>query len=298
MDEKLDAVKGGLAYSVDVGCYFALSLIATVIFAAFKLSGTQAALYINYLVSPVAIFLTAVFFFKAAKVPVARMFPVKTKPKYYLIGVLLIFGLLFSLSRLNGYFIELLKLMGLQPKTNAGSLPDLSGGKIVPALLVVAVLPAVMEECLFRGIILGGAEEETGTVRAIFIVGFLFSLYHGSPEQTLYQFICGCLFALLAVRSRSVLPGVVIHFLNNALIIIFSACNLIDASGNLALSFGWDIALTVLSSVSLIAAVVLLIFDKTPLKQKQEGGVKKFFIWASVGIGAMALVWILGLFGL
>jgi hypothetical protein len=45
-----------------------------------------------------------------------------------------------------------------------------------------------------------------------------------------------------------------------------------------------------------VAGLMLLIFDKTPLVKGSKGGVKNFFIFASVGIVIMALIWILSLF--
>jgi hypothetical protein len=153
-----------------------------------------------------------------------------------------------------------------------------------------------MEEALFRGVILRGAEAGAGSIGAIFIVGFLFSLFHGSAEQTIYQFICGCVFALLAVRSNSILPTILAHFLNNAVIIIFSAANLFNEEGNLILSSTGNIVITVLSALCFVGGMVWLILDKTPLKKKQSGATLRLFIFAALGIVIMAVVWIVGLF--
>jgi hypothetical protein len=196
---------------------------------------------------------------------------------------------------LNEYFIEFLQLFGYTPKSSS-QIPSTDGWLLLPALIVVAVIPAVMEEAIFRGVILGGVEEDAGSIKAIFIVGFLFSLFHGSAEQTIYQFICGCVFAFLAIRSRSILPTILIHFINNALIIVLYAFNCYDASGALAISDGANIAIMVTSAIALVVGLLLLIFDKTPLKKGTNGGVKKVFIFGSVGIFIMALIWILNLF--
>lgn len=223
------------------------------------------------------------------------MLPVKSHPKYYLIGAMLIFGLLFSLSSLNDLLVNLFELIGYTRKQSF--LPDLSGWNIVPALLVIAVIPAVMEEVLFRGLILNSTQNGAGSIGSVFLVGLCFSLYHGSVEQTIYQFICGCLFALLAVRSRSLTPSVLIHFLNNALIIILCACGLTDdTTGELKMPVAANVVLMVLSALCLIGAVVWLVLDKTELKKAEKGGVKKFFIGASVGIAAMVIIWIANLF--
>ena len=95
-----------------------------------------------------------------------------------------------------------------------------------------------------------------------FTVGFCFALFHGSPEQTVYQFIVGCAFAFLAIKSGSILPSILMHFVNNGLLVIFAACNLFDAEGNLIISQTANIVLIVLAVVALIGGLVWLFIDK------------------------------------
>lgn len=291
----LGAKAGGLSFTATVILNLLLSLIAGVIIAIFSLSGTEAESYIALLTSPIAIAIVLTLALTVAKQPAARLLPVKTHPKYYLIGVLIVFGALFSLSHVNEYIIELFELMGYQRR--ASFVPDVTGWKVVPVLIVVAVIPAFMEEILFRGIILNNAEGELGSARVILVSGFCFSLYHGSVEQTVYQFIIGCLFGFLAVRSRSLGPVILTHFINNALIIILLACGAYDENtGAMLISKGGEIALYVVSAISLIGGVVWLFLDKTPLEKGRKGGVKIFFIFAAIGIAAQAILWIAGLF--
>ncbi len=297
VNPRLNSQTGGFAYSAATAFYFAASLIAVIIFSVAKIeANSDPYLYISYLVSPIAISACVATTLKVRKVKFKEVFPVRCKPKYYIIGLLLIFGLLFSLSWINVVSLKFFKLFGYKER-EGGYLPDLSGGLVVPALIVIAVLPALFEETLFRGVILNGCERSMGSIRAVFVVGFCFSLFHGSPEQTVYQFIAGCVFTFLAVRSRSVLPSVMMHFINNALIVIFGACGLYDVNGNLAISQGVNVALIVLSACALVGGLVWLIFDKTPLKKCEKGGVKSFFLFASAGIAVMGLTWILSLFG-
>ncbi|MDE7087362.1 MAG: CPBP family intramembrane metalloprotease [Clostridia bacterium] len=290
----LGARGGGLSYSAAVVINLVLGIFASILIVAFSLNGTEAATYLSLITSPIAIAVVLTLALTVAKQPVKSLLPVKCQPKYFLIAVLIVFGALFSLSWVNEYVIRLFELMGY---TRSGGINiDVSGWKIVPALIVVAVIPAFMEEILFRGIILNNAEGDVGSINAIFITGLCFSLYHGSVEQTLYQFIIGCLFGFIAVRSRSIAPTVLIHFINNALIIILQACGLYDASGQLIISAGGEIALYVISGASLIGGIVWLILDKTQLKPVQKRGVGTFFLWAVVGIAVMAVFWIVGLF--
>lgn len=293
----LSAKGGGLAFSVAVVLNVFVGLIASVIIGASGLNGTDVAKYIGYLTSSIALIATVLIMRFMFNQPLRKFATVKCNPKYILIGLLLIYGLLFSLNSLNGYLIKLFELMGYTPKSS--TLPNLSSWNLLPAILVIAVLPAVLEEFLFRGIILNNIEGEVGSVRTIFLVGFLFSLYHGSVEQTIYQFICGCLFALLAIRSRSITPVVLIHFINNAIILILYSVGALDASGNLIISQGGNIAITVTSALCLVVAVVWLILDrklKFGLVKGEKSSLKGFFLFGLAGIAITALTWILNLF--
>lgn len=298
-EKKLNSQTGGLAFSVNVVLYFAVTLLFAMCVFLFGIdTSSDLYLYLAYLVSPVAICITAVVISKWRGVGIGDMFKLGCSPKYYLVGLLLIFGLMFSLGWINSVTVEFFKLFGYVERPAESYLPDLSGGKVVLALVVMAVVPAVAEETLFRGIILNCTKQNVGGVASVLIVGFCFSLFHGSPEQTVYQFICGCLFALLVLRSGSTLPAIFIHFINNAFIVVAYAVGWVTEEGNLAISENANILLFALSAVSLVAAVVLLCLDKNKLRQSEKGGVKNFFLYASVGVAIMALVWIFSLFGI
>lgn len=292
-----DSHIGGFALSLAAVLYvFVGFVLGIVILAAGIEEGSDAYLYLNYLAAPVAMTVAMSVTLKYKKFPVKRAFPVKCHPKYYLIALLLIFGLIFSVSWVDTGVTEFLKLLGYVPKGRDAYLPNLSGGLVVPALLVIALMPAIFEEGLFRGVILNSCKDGVGTVRTVFIVGFAFSLFHASAEQTVYQFLAGCVFAFVAIRSGSILPSVIMHFINNALIVIFAACGLLDASGNLIVSSGGEIALIVMSAVSFIGGMVWLVLDKKSVIKCRKGAVKSFFIFASVGIAIMAVMWILSFF--
>ena len=58
-----------------------------------------------------------------------------------------------------------------------------------------------------------------------------------------------------------------------------------------------NIILIVVGALSLIGGLIWLFLDKKPLIKCEKGGVKKFFMFASVGIAVLGLTWILSLFG-
>ena len=285
--------EAGIAYSVSAVAPVFLSLIVGVI-AAFAAGETYADAdwfrFLSYLLPQICFAAAALFYFRRSKAPVRETYR-GCKWYYFLIAIALQFGLMFSLSELNGYFIDFLELFGYQ---DAGvALPSLAGWNLLPALLIIAVLPAVFEETLFRGILVGNmSASEWGTAPTVLLSGALFALFHGNPAQTIYQFICGMCFALVALRAGSILPTMAAHFLNNAVILVLTATGY-ETEGGWTMPFGWNVGLCVASAVCLAAALVWLVFlDK---KGSRKGGVKNgktFFFAAATGVAVCAVQWI------
>ena len=86
-------------------------------------------------------------------------------------------------------------------------------------ILVYALLAAMCEEIAFRGFILTGLRQRFNAWTAILISSLLFALYHMNVFQALPAFVLGVVLAILAVRSKSILPSMLLHFLNNAAVI-------------------------------------------------------------------------------
>ena len=305
----MNSATGGFMYSAAVIAFIVVSLIFNGIMTLVPQYG-YAYWFLNFLPSPIAIAASIALTLKIRKVKFRAVFPVKCRPKYYFIGLLLIFGLFFSLNQINDWFLKLFNVGESEMYVKLNEfIYSLHGGWVALALLVVAVMPAIFEEALFRGVILNASESTLGTVRTVLIVGFAFSLFHGSPEQTVYQFLAGCLFALVAVRSGSILPGIVMHFLNNGVVIVLAASGAVDESGGF-MTPTVQIVLMVLGAVALIVGLVLLILDRPtvektkfgkrigfmfenpPVKKCVKGSVKSFFSSGSVAVAVLGILWL------
>lgn len=255
--------------------------------------------YLTFLLPQICFAAACVVFFRRSKVSPRQTY-CGCKWYWFPIAAVMQFGLMFSLSELNGLFVELLKLAGYAPRE--GYLPNLSGWNLLPALLVIAVLPALFEETVFRGIISKQMHENGwGLWACVLVSGALFALFHQNPEQTIYQFICGACFTLVALKAGSVLPTMVAHFLNNALVLSLVAGFAPGAGEDVVLRevlpAGGYAALCAVAAVCLVGSVV---FTALFRRKKEEDNVKieegkAFFLAAAVGIGVCALFWILAL---
>ena len=100
-----------------------------------------------------------------------------------------------------------------------------SPARLVWLLLVLALTPALCEEVVFRGVLLGG----TRTLepwRLVVLNGLVFGAFHLS-FQTVIRFLptalLGMLIAWAVLRTGSIWVGVVMHFLNNASIVALTS---------------------------------------------------------------------------
>lgn len=82
------------------------------------------------------------------------------------------------------------------------------------SVLSVAVAPALIEEFLFRGVIMGSLLK-FGKPLAIFTSAFLFGLVHGNLIQIPFAFMVGLVLGAMVVETDSIWTGIIIHFLNN-----------------------------------------------------------------------------------
>ena len=104
-------------------------------------------------------------------------------------------------------------------KTTLARIMSQSPG-LLTSIVIFALIPAVCEEFAFRGFILSGLEHEHRTRSAILLSALMFGFLHvllSLFQQLFNATLLGVVLGLLAVRSRSILPGIVFHFLNNAL---------------------------------------------------------------------------------
>jgi membrane protease YdiL (CAAX protease family) len=88
------------------------------------------------------------------------------------------------------------------------------------AVLAIGLAPAVCEEVLFRGALLRALASRLPLYAALLIGSAMFSIYHVRPVQMPATFTLGLVFGVLALRTGSILPSALAHFLNNAVAIV------------------------------------------------------------------------------
>lgn len=87
--------------------------------------------------------------------------------------------------------------------------------------LSIAVTPALVEEFATRGMVLG-ASKKHGEFFGLIVSAFFFSFLHGNLVQIPFAFVMGIVIGYAAIKTGSIIPGMVIHFLNNAIAVSLS----------------------------------------------------------------------------
>lgn len=93
--------------------------------------------------------------------------------------------------------------------------------QLIINLFVIALIPAVFEELVYRGVILS-AYERTGRFKAIVISSLLFALMHRDLQSLVGTFMLGLVLAYIVYRNNSIFAGMIAHFTNNSLIVFMT----------------------------------------------------------------------------
>lgn len=133
----------------------------------------------------------------------------KSVPVQILLAVILLLG---------SALISMLTIrLGIsQPETNTFS--GIAAPNVL-ILLIFAVIPAVCEELVFRGVIMSSFEL-CGTVPAVIGTSLLFAFAHMSLENLPLYFFASVVLCFVTYVSRSVWSAVIIHSLYN----VFAIC--------------------------------------------------------------------------
>ena len=133
-------------------------------------------------------------------------------------GVLSAIGLCMLSNIINSYILYFFTEMGWNvpeaPQTMVATPTSLALN-----LFTMAVLPALLEEMIYRGYILRSLRPY-GNLFAVLISSLLFSLMHGNLRQIPFAFIVGLVLGALYVCTNNIWLPIAVHFANNAISVL------------------------------------------------------------------------------
>ena len=160
-------------------------------------------------------------------------------------------------------------MRGMQDQTE-GMVQKLLGtgsvGGLVANLLVVALIPAVSEELFFRCGVQNLLQRWFRNPHwAIWVTAIVFSLGHGEVFSFMPQFVMGVALGYMYVCGGSLVPNMLAHFVNNAIVVVLYW---LDARGVLGVDPESPVAFGTLLTVCCTLAALFLFWACFLKKQK------------------------------
>ena len=191
-----------------------------------------------------------------------------------------------SLITVCGVPIALLlnALAGVLSNAGADSAEDVNTYPILMAIVVYAVVPAVVEEFVFRGVILG-AYSKVDVRAGIMISSLFFALLHFSLGSVLYGFFFGLLFTVVRLATDNLSYTMVMHCLFNTINVLLSYMRLEEIP---------TVAVIGLFAVAIIGFVILIMifFQKNTIDtrmSRSEGKYRPYRLITKEGYITMAV---------
>ena len=138
-------------------------------------------------------------------------------------------------------------------------LPDISGGMegmfgTPLGYIAIAVCAPICEEVVFRGAVIRALMDWRKNWKlAVVISALLFSIAHMNPAQMPHAFLLGLLLGWVFIRTNSVVPGIIIHGVNNLTVFILASAipsiedmSLADLYGGSEMKAGFSVLFSLL----------------------------------------------------
>ncbi len=147
---------------------------------------------------------------------VARFNPIKPVEGFLVVGMA-IFGY-FVMIAINLVWYWVVSHLGTPTGQQLSNIENLN--QYLAATLVIGLVPAVVEEFLFRGLILRGYER-FGAKATIVMTGVLFGLLHLQLMSIPSIILIGIIISYVVYRTNSILAGIIYHFVHNGATVFF-----------------------------------------------------------------------------
>lgn len=206
-------------FKINIIYFAALTLVAT-IFVLGYMGVLQNEFLTSFLIQIVVMFAIPLFMYsiltkRKLKDSLKDCGLKKISTKMVLLSILLGVVLYFINSFVADAFYGILTLFGYE---NLGSATvTLSYKTLLKEFVLSCILPGFCEEFLHRGIMLHANKKHTNTKFCLIISSLLFGLTHLNIRQFFYAAILGFLMGYVSLVADSIIPSIIIHFMNNFL---------------------------------------------------------------------------------
>lgn len=121
--------------------------------------------------------------------------------------------------------------------------------------ILVCIAAPLLEEILCRGIFLRSFLENYSAKKAILWSALIFAVLHMNPWQAIPAFVIGYFMGWLFYRTKSLLPSIIVHFLNNFVAYVAASMLGDDFEYGMMLSWQLNMALAVVGALIALFSV-------------------------------------------
>jgi len=162
--------------------------------------------------------------------------------------------ILASLSINHGIIIPLGSLIPMPDIIKESFLELLLQVKSIYGFITIAVAAPILEEILFRGIILNGLLKRYSPQKAILVSAFLFGIVHLNPWQFFGAFLIGIFMGYVYYHTKNIGYCILIHFSGNftAALSVFFLSKKAMISDKLSVTYGGELNFYLIFGFSLL----------------------------------------------
>lgn len=263
-----------MVYSTIIGVSLVFSLLMGVVLGAAGIGVKDMPEWLNYVMNIllyVLFFGAFVLYNKLNKINIIKANELNKKVNFGIIGICVAISIV-CIFCFNG-FIGLVDFGLDYIKPSSQVTLGTSWWSIICVIITLTILPAIVEEFVFRGAIFKGLLSRFKPVVAIVLSALMFALFHFDIHQFVYQFMLGIIFACIVYYSGSIVYSMIAHFLNNFIVVFMAYLSPLifgEATAEAVWGAG-EVALAIGLAIAGSAIIVGLIFAIRKLsKSKSE----------------------------
>ena len=200
------------------------------------------------------------------------------------IGVLSLFGIQYFVGAVDKF----LELIQFPLDSGLPIINPTNWGMYFAALLLLAFIPAVEEELIFRGIIFNGLRSRFKDYQAILISAAMFAVMHANLQQLVYPFLLGIIMAWVVMRTGSMVSSVIVHFTNNAIVVTLAFIKNMTGWEMSFINKWWFYIISIL--LVCVTFAIYFLIDMFYFKHKNKEEVEK----KNTSLKPLVASWILG----
>ncbi|MDR2911620.1 MAG: CPBP family intramembrane metalloprotease [Bacteroidales bacterium] len=202
-----------------------------------------------------------VYGYKKMKIPFHKVFPLKFFNPLIVISVVIFFWGMHNILNEVNLWIEKV----IPPPSWFWEMFDNifeSNGNWFGTFMKVAIIAPVVEELIFRGIILQGLRRNYSAFISVFMSALLFALFHLNPWQFPATFILGLLLGWITVMNNNILLAIIGHSINNLMVLL--SINYWDEISTMQIFSSENNTVMLISAVVAIISLVLIYVFSMP----------------------------------